>query len=62
MRHNKGLQYHQKSFSVPMGGETIKDNLCWTCANNHYHGGDVVLCVECKNYSNYKTKNEDKPV
>lgn len=56
MRHNKGCQFEQKSFRVPMGGE-VKDNPCWSCVNNQYRDNldaDVVACVECKNYSNYK--------
>jgi len=58
MRHNKGLQYNQKRFSVPMGGEAAKDNPCWSCANNKYHGGPVKVCEDCENHSNYKAKED----
>ena len=57
---NKGLQWHKKKFTVPLQ-VVRKDNPCWDCANNKYHGDPENLesmgkCVSCVGYNHYEKK------
>ena len=53
---NKGLQWHKKKFTVPLQ-VVKKDNPCWSCANNKYHGGQEQVCDDCVGNANYQGKN-----
>ena len=54
-----GCRWQAKSFTVAIKQEP-KVNLCMSCVNNKYRGGDWDTCVDCTEHINYKPMENAK--